>query len=110
MKTLIIKTNERLKMANELAGINKELIKPKGNPDECINWMEEMMFMISHKIRQPVAHILGISDLFITAETSDKESKQMIGFMRESAISLDKLTRELSKFISKKITKMKSFK
>jgi signal transduction histidine kinase len=66
--------------------------------------------MISHKVRQPVAHILGISGLFKSSEKSPKDAKKLMGFMRDSALSLDALTRELSKFISNKITKAKNFK
>lgn len=110
MKAPIIETNEQVKLAAELVGVNKELIRSKGHSTEYIIWLEEMIFMISHKVRQPVAHILGISGLFRSNEKSPKDAKKLMGFMRDSALSLDKLTRELSKFISKKITKMKGFK
>lgn len=110
MKTSIIQTDEKDKLVTESIGIHEKLKKSKENSDEYIPWLEEMIFMISHKVRQPVAHILGISSLFKAVVNSPKEVKKLVGFMRRAALSLDKITRELYKSIYIKITEIKKLK
>lgn len=110
MKAPFIHTEEKDRLTAEFIGVNKGLRKSNTYSDEYIIWLEEMIFMISHKVRQPVAHILGISSLFKSTTNSPKDSKKLIGFMRKSALALDKMTRELSKFIDKKINKIKKLK
>ena len=58
-----------------------------------------MMFMTSHKIRQPIAHILGISNLLDESINSLEEIKKMVGYLKQSALSLDSFTIELTEFM-----------
>ncbi len=64
-----------------------------------IRSLEEMIFMCSHKVRQPVAHILAVSELLGMKNSTPDEVHKIAGFMKESAISLDKFTRELTAYI-----------
>ncbi len=66
---------------------------------EYIKGLEEMIFMTSHKVRQPVAHILGISILLNDSVNSQEDLNKMVGYMKESALSLDAFTKELTSFI-----------
>lgn len=66
---------------------------------EYIKSLEEMLFMTSHKVRQPVANILGLADQFDHFINSPDEIIKMIGFTKESALSLDAFTKELTTFI-----------
>jgi len=66
---------------------------------EHLHKLEEMMFITSHRVRQPVAHILGISNLLDDPENTPKEVQEMLGHIRGSAQALDELTRELIYFI-----------
>lgn len=75
---------------------------------ENILWLEEMMFIVSHKMRQPVANILGISNLIDNANNSPDDFKKMIGFMKKSALLLDIFTKELSLFIYEKKCKIET--
>ncbi len=68
---------------------------------EYIKGLEEMVFMTSHKVRQPVAHILGISILLNDSVNSQEDLNKMVGYMKESALSLDAFTKELTSFIKK---------
>lgn len=68
---------------------------------EYIKGLEEMIFMTSHKVRQPVAHILGISILLNDSVNSQEDLNKMVGYMKESALSLDAFTKELTSFIKK---------
>lgn len=63
---------------------------------EYVKSIEELIFKTSHEVRQPVAHILGISNLLDRSISSPNELKTLIGYMKHSAQSLDKFTRELT--------------
>lgn len=71
------------------------------NKRAYIKGLEEMIFMTSHKVRQPVAHILGISILLNDSVNSQEDLNKMVGYMKESALSLDAFTKELTTFIKK---------
>lgn len=61
--------------------------------------LEEMLHMTSHKVRQPVTQILGISNLLDKPVNSESDLKVIAGGMKTAAISLDHFTRELTQFI-----------
>jgi signal transduction histidine kinase len=59
-----------------------------------------MMFMTSHKVRQPIANILGLSYLLDNQSiNSPDELKESLDYIKESALSLDTFTKELTQFI-----------
>lgn len=64
-----------------------------------IKGLEEMLYMTSLKVGQPVSNILGLSNL-LSDETLDQvELKEICDFMKESAMQLDEFTTELRTFI-----------
>jgi hypothetical protein len=67
-----------------------------------------MMFMTHHKVRQPVANILGISRILNQFLRSPATLKKMVGYMEVSAIALDDFTKELTIFVSELEKKGKS--
>ena len=87
------KTSRRIDYANE------ELKKAKEYQQEYIRGLEEMMFMTSHKVRQSIANILGLSHLLDQSTNSPEEIKESIDYIKESALSLDIFTKELTTFI-----------
>lgn len=99
---LVVQYKEKDKRATELYFVNDSLEKSQGQQKEHIRGLEKMLFMISHKIRQPVAHILGLLNLLDNENSLPQETKQMLGFIKLSARSLDALTSELSTFIQEK--------
>lgn len=55
----------------------------------------EIAFLQSHKVRVPVAHILGLSDLFRADEPANPINSEIIGQIKEAAKSLDKIIHEI---------------
>ncbi|HUX84430.1 MAG TPA: type IV pili methyl-accepting chemotaxis transducer N-terminal domain-containing protein [Chitinophagaceae bacterium] len=51
------------------------------------------LYVISHGIRKPVANLLGLSDLLSSAPAGDRIT---VGHIRQSALELDQLIRELN--------------
>lgn len=102
-KKLLFENCEKGKRAEELAIANSELVKAEMSQRDYVANLEEMMFIVSHKIRNPVANILGISYfLEDTKDCSSVEFKEMIRNIIESATSLNKFTQELSTCIHTK--------
>lgn len=58
-----------------------------------------MMFMTSHRVRQPIANILGFSSLLEQYINSPTEIRQSVDSIKQSALTLDSFTKELSLFI-----------
>ena len=63
--------------------------------------MEEMLFRISHQMRQPVVQILGLSEVIGYDSDASEDLKQTIAYLKTSAQSLDTYIRELSGFVNK---------
>jgi len=83
-----------------LALICVELKKADDYLKEYIKGLEDMMFMTSHKVRQPVANILGITNIISNFINSPAQIKKMINYLKQSATSLDIFIVELTDFIS----------
>jgi signal transduction histidine kinase len=62
--------------------------------------LETMIFMTSHRLRHPVSQILGISNLLDENVVSSEDVKKITAYMKESALSLDAFTSELTSFIN----------
>ena len=55
--------------------------------------------MTSHRVRQPIANILGLSDLLEQSLNSPLELKQIIIYIKESILKLDVFTKEISGYM-----------
>ena len=100
-KELLYQNGEKEKRAVELFLTNQELVKTQDDLQEYIFGLKEMMFVTSHKVRQPVANILGICTQISQPLTSHEELVQWVGCIRESALRLDIFTKELTVLITK---------
>ena len=98
---LAFQNDEKEKRAAELILINTELKAAKESQQNYITGMQEMIFMASHKIRQPIVHILGLSNLLDTSSLSKEEMMEIMQMMKQPAQNLDQFTRELIAYISK---------
>jgi signal transduction histidine kinase len=67
---------------------------------EYVHGLEEMMLMTHHKVRQPVANILGMANLIEQYANSPAVLKKIATYMKQSATDLDTFTRELTNFIA----------
>jgi len=63
--------------------------------------LRQMMFIISHKIRQPITKIMGLSLLIENEAENPEELHQIIGYIKASSILLDEFTKELTVFVHK---------
>jgi signal transduction histidine kinase len=98
---IAFKNREREFSKAELNIANRELKKAAQYHKEYIQGLEDILFIVSHKVRQPIAHILGISKLLeYTTIVSADDLKKMVNYTKSSAISLDAFTKELSDFLT----------
>jgi len=97
---LIAEDSEKKKRTDELIGAYNESNKGEDFLKEYVHGLEEMMFMTHHKVRQPVANILGMAALIEKHANSPEDLKKIVEFMKQSALDLDTFTRELTTFIS----------
>ncbi|AOM79244.1 PAS domain-containing protein [Pedobacter steynii] len=81
--------------------ISERKAKEEKEREEQIRAMEEMLYKISHEVRQPVVQILGLSDLFDHHIDSEDDLKMTLDGIRRSAVLLDNYTRELAGFVRK---------
>ena len=91
---------EKEKRASELDSAYKELKRAEGQLKEHITGLEEMMFITSHKVRIPVANILGISNIIDDFMDSPVQLKTLLAHIKTSAETLDAFTTELAQFMS----------
>jgi signal transduction histidine kinase len=78
---------------------NSELKRAEEYQNEYIKGIEKMIFMTSHKVRQPIANILGLSELLDLSKDSKIDIKQILDHIKTSAQALDELTKELNTYI-----------
>jgi signal transduction histidine kinase len=97
---LAFQNEEKEKRANELSTACEELKVSEELLKEQVKGLGEMMFMTSHKVRQPITTILGISQLLEQEVHSESELKELFMHLKVCAISLDTFTRELTDLIS----------
>jgi signal transduction histidine kinase len=98
LATAATQTKQQL---NQLIGNNNnENEKREQFLKEYVHGLEAMMFMTHHKVRQPVANILGMANLIEKHANSPDELKKIADYMKQSALDLDMFTRELTKFVS----------
>ncbi len=96
---LVFQNIEKENRAAELNSAYKELEKADEYLRGYIQGLEEMMFITSHKVRQPVCNILGIVSILDQFISSPAQFKKMVKYLKVSALSLDSFTKELTNFI-----------
>lgn len=67
---------------------------------EHIRSLEEMLFMTSHQVRQPIVNLLGLANQLEDSTNSNEEMMKIIVYIKESVASLDSYTKELTSYIS----------
>lgn len=98
-KELEFQNEEKEKRAAELLISNQELTRTKVNLKEYIIGLEEMIAMTSHKVRQPIANILGLAEVIHESLNSPLELNQIITYIKQSALKLDVFTKELTVYM-----------
>ncbi|MES2265650.1 MAG: diguanylate cyclase [Bacteroidota bacterium] len=97
---LIYQNEEKEKRAAELITAYNKIKKAEEFLREYIVGLEEMMFITHHKVRQPVANILGISNLLGNFLRKPAMLKKLVNYMKQSAVKLDSFTVELTTFMT----------
>jgi PAS domain S-box-containing protein len=64
-----------------------------------IKSLEEMLYMVSHKLRQPITQIAGLSAIIKDENNSVEEIQEMAVYISQSIKLLDTFSRDLSAFI-----------
>jgi hypothetical protein len=59
------------------------------------------MYIISYKIRQPIAKIMGLSILLEGGGENPDDVQQIVTYIKESSKLLDVFTKELTLFVHK---------
>lgn len=98
-KELVYQNQEKEKLTKQLMDVTSELDRAEKHQKEYIHGLEKLMFMTSHKVRQPVTNILGLSLLIDHSTNSPEEIKEYLEYIKQSAINLDTFTIELTVFI-----------
>ncbi|MES2863172.1 MAG: PAS domain-containing protein [Bacteroidota bacterium] len=70
------------------------------NWQQNINHLEDVLFTLSHKVRQPVANIIGISSLLEEDSISAEDLQKITAYMKDSVNSLDRFIKEMTNEIS----------
>jgi hypothetical protein len=97
---LAFQNKEKEKRAAELIIANHELEKADEYLKEYIKGLEGMMFITSHKVRQPICNILGIASILDSFLNSPDKLLESVNYIKKSALDLDTFTKELTLFIS----------
>ena len=85
--------------ANKLKDANSALKMAQALQKEHIGALQKMMHILSHKLRQPIVQIKGLTNILDADEYTSKETKDITTLIIQSAELLDSFTRELTTFI-----------
>lgn len=58
--------------------------------------LKDMMFDLSHKLRQPLTNSIGLVDAFSSFDLSDENTRELIEFLKISIHKMDEYVREMS--------------
>ncbi|MES2565839.1 MAG: histidine kinase dimerization/phospho-acceptor domain-containing protein [Bacteroidota bacterium] len=105
-RELLFQNQEKVKRAEELDYANQELLRVEKYQKDYIDGLEKMLYMISHEVRQPLAHLVGLSGLLEKIQTSGT-LKKLLDYVRQSINALDTYTRDLTKFATNLVKKGK---
>ena len=77
----------------------QKFIRQQKLHEKHMKGLEKIMFVISHKVRQPVSNIMGITTQ-LEDSVEHSHSHSLLGYLKQSVFSLDVVTRELTAIIA----------
>lgn len=85
-----------------IAGTTQNVTKRKNAELEkrmYANTLSDMLFDLSHKIRQPLTNSLGLVSVFNDLDVSKEELKKFAGYLNVSVQKIDEYVRDMSDYI-----------
>jgi PAS domain S-box-containing protein len=73
--------------------------KAEEEKNQHIKDLEELLFILSHEVRKPVANLLGIANMFEKYIDEPIELRKLIDHIKNNADILDHFTKKLTTFI-----------
>ncbi|HYG40335.1 MAG TPA: tetratricopeptide repeat protein [Cytophagales bacterium] len=61
--------------------------------------LEQFSYVISHNLRAPIAHILGLASIFNKKDLKDKENLKIINHLKKAALNLDEIVGDLNNIL-----------
>ena len=98
-KTIEQHNSIRKEQVEQLKAAKREIEKATKIQKIYERGLREMMYIISHKIRQPIAKIMGLSLLLEDGIENPEDLHQIVTYMKESSKLLDVFTKELTAFV-----------
>jgi len=83
------KNEEEIQQANENLRIKNQLISEQNQKLKEVAWYQ------SHKVRSPVARIMGLINLVRMYKANGENYEELLEFIMQSALELDTVTRDL---------------
>lgn len=99
-KELSFHAKKAAKEQTELNLLAEELRETKKHLREYKEAIRKILHITLHKVRQPMANILGLANLLHITEDSPKAIKQIVNYIKQSINILDTYTKELTEFIT----------
>jgi signal transduction histidine kinase len=65
-----------------------------------IKSLEDMLYMMSHKVRHSVTQITGLMQVLNSNDLTQEQLSAFLELMKQPALSLDEFTREITSFIA----------
>ena len=67
---------------------------------EYVASLERMIHMTSHSVRHPITQILGLVSALENENLEQIEQRELLTYLKQSAVSLDLFTKELTSFMN----------
>jgi GAF domain-containing protein len=106
LRILAMKVIERIDNRKKNIEAKKQVEMARLDKEQYTAALEETLFTLSHKIRRPVANVIGMVNELIKADLKEEERKEYVPYLKTSAEELDIYIRELNDFIHQKKIKL----
>lgn len=109
---IMLQKNELEHQAEELRSANEEITRINENLEQIVNArtaevkeqnkkIVEYVYYNSHKVRGPLARILGLVDLFQRNGISTEEIQDKLSELKKEAVELDAMVRQMNRSLEK---------
>jgi signal transduction histidine kinase len=87
---------------SSFATIKYKALKEKNEKrkEENLKAVVEMLFIISHRLRQPICSIQGLNTVLENNDPSTRELKEIFAYLKDSIGKLDTYSQELTDFLT----------